>query len=214
MTSKEKKKVVGFVTFIIVISVAVSVLGSRLDTDPIVAAVQKAGIWAPLVFIFFLTAPSVIAPLNGTPILIAGYLVFESKVQIYAYLAFLISSSINFYISRKWGRAWVTRLVGRDDMEKVDSFTKDYGILSLIFLRLLTGPFSDYISYAYGFTNIKYSSYMVINILVLIPWLLLWNFYIFPRVENIADFSVWILITLIPVLIISGLYWKFKIKKK
>ena len=214
MTTKEKRKVVTYIALIVVGSGILSIWGSRIDTSGIVLFVQRMGFWAPLVFIILLAVPSVIAPLSGSPILISGYILFDSKVQLYAYLSMLLASVINFWIARKWGRGWVEKQVGKDDMKKVDSFTKDYGILSLIFLRVFQGHISDFVSYAYGLTNIKYSQYLVVSILAPIPWLLLWQYYIFPKVNNVADFSYWFLITLIPVLIISWFYWKYKNRKK
>ena len=214
MTGKERKRVVSYLLLIIIVSVILSVWGSRLDTAPIVALVQKAGIWAPLIFVILIALTQIFAPVSGTPIFLAGYVMFENKVQLFVYFAFLISSVVNFYVSRKWGRAWVTRLVGKDDMRKVDSFTKDYGIQSLIFLRLFQGHLADFISYGYGLTNMKFTPYMVVNILAPVPWLLLWHFYIFPRVNGLTDFSVWFLITLIPFLIISWFYWKYKGRRK
>ena len=186
VTAKEKKKVVSYIFLIIVVSVVLSVWGSRIDTSGIVSFVQRMGIWAPIVYVVLLAIPSIIAPLSGSPI----------------------------FIARKWGRAWVEKLVGKDDMAKVDSFTKDYGLSSLIFLRIFQGYIHDFVSYTYGLTNIKFVLYIVVSILAPIPWLLLWYFYIFPRINSVTDFSLWFLITLIPFFIISWFYWKYKSRKK
>lgn len=214
MSIKEKRKIGSYLILIIIISVILSVWGSRIDTTSIVSFVWRMGFWAPLVYIFLLTIPSVIAPMSGSPIFIAGYALFGPKVQFYAYLSFLVSSVVNFYIARKWGRNWVKKQIGEDDLKKVDSFTKDYGVLSLVFLRVFQGHISDFVSYAYGLTNMKFTPYMIVSILAPIPWLLLWKYFIFPHVNNVGDFSFWFLITLIPVLIISWFYWRYKNKKK
>ena len=79
MTAKERKKVVSYILLIVVVSVALSVWGSRIDTHGIVSFVQKMGAWAPLIFIVILTIPSVIAPLSGSPIFIAGYVLFAGQ---------------------------------------------------------------------------------------------------------------------------------------
>lgn len=214
MTIKEKKKVLFSLFLIIVVSVILSLWGSKIDIGLIVSQVQKAGIWAPIVYVIALTIPAVIAPLSGAPIYIAGYVMFGAKVQLYAYLVSIFSSVSNFFIARKWGRRWVEKMVGRDDMEKIDSFTKDYGLFSLIFLRIFQGYLHDFISYAYGLTNMKFLPYMIVNILAPIPWLLLWQFYIFPRVKNLADFTVIFWVSFVPFLIISWFYWRYKNGKK
>lgn len=214
MTTKERRRVVSYILLIVVVSVVLSILGSRMDTSGIVSFVQKMGVWAPLIFIIILIIPSVIAPLSGSPIFIAGYVLFGTKIIFYSYLAALIAAAIDFYIAKRWGRPWVTKLVGKDDMAKVDSFTKGYGLSSLIFLRVFQGHILDFISYAYGLTNMRLAPYMITTILAPIPWLLLWYLYIFPRVNNIGDFSLWFLITLIPLFVISWFYWKYKTRKK
>src|SRR3989344_4504821 len=213
MTTKEKKRVVSYILLIVVVSVTLSVWGSRIDTSGIVLFVQRMGIWAPLIYIIIGAIPSIVAPLSSSPIFISGYILFDNRVQFYAYLSMLLASVINFWIARKWGRLWVRKLVGKDDLAKVDAFANDYGLLSLIFLRVFQGHISDFVSYAYGLTRMKFVPYLIICILAPIPWLLLWQYYIFPRVDNVADFSFWFLITLIPVLIISWFYWKYKNKR-
>lgn len=209
MTKTEKKKVLWYLILIVVVSVAFSVWGTRLDPKVIETIVQKAGLLGPLVFILLITLCQVFAPVSGTPIFFAGYLMFNNRVQFYNYLAYLIASYINFTISRKWGRRWVIKLVGRDDMSRVDSFTKSYGVKSLIFLRVFQGYLSDFISYAYGLTNISFKKYFVVSIFAPIPWLLFWHLFIFPRTENLIDFSLWFLITLVPLFVISWFYWKY-----
>ena len=214
MTAKEKRKVFSYVVLIIAVSVSLSIWGPRIDTSGIISFVQRMGIWAPLVYIILLAIPSIIAPLISSPIFISGYILFDTKVLFYAYLSMLLATVINFWIARKWGRALVKKLVGKDDLAKVDSFTKDYGLLSLIFLRVFQGHISDFVSYAYGLTNMKFLPYIIVSILAPIPYLLLWQYYIFPRIDNVADFSFWFLITLIPFLIISWFYWKYKKREK
>ena len=214
MTAKERKKVGQYLFLIVVISVALSIWGSKIDTGPIAEVVQRAGVFAPIAYIILLAIPSIIAPLSGSPIFIAGYILFGTKVIFYSYLTGLTAAAIDFYIARRWGRPWVTKLIGKDDMAKVDSFTKGYGLSSLIFLRVFQGHVLDFVSYAYGLTNMKFIPYMITTILAPIPWLLLWYLYIFPRVNSLTDFSTWFLITLIPLFAISWFYWKHKSKRK
>lgn len=214
MTTKEKRKVFWYLVLIILSSAVLSVWGSSIDTTPIVLAIEKAGIFAPIIYILVLAIPSILAPISGSPIYFAGYIMFGNKVQVLAYFSMLLSSIINFYIARKWGRAWVTRIVGKDDMKKVDSFMKDNGLSSLIFLRIFMGIFHDFVSYAYGLTNIKLFPYMIVNILAPIPWLMIFYYLIFPRISSVSDFFIVYLVSLIPFLIISWFYWKYKNKKK
>ena len=89
----------------------------------------------------------------------------------------------------------------------------DQGVTSLIFLRVLQSHISDFVSYAYGLTRIKFRSYFVISVIAPIPWLLLWKYYIFPKVNNVGDFSLWFFVSMVPLFIISWMYIKYKSRK-
>jgi len=62
------------------------------------------------------------------------------------YLATVISSFTNFWISKQWGRSLVIKLVGNKNMQKIDEFTEYYGVGALIFLRLFSGYMTDFVS--------------------------------------------------------------------
>lgn len=214
MTKKEIKKVGSYLVVIIILSIALSILGDKIDSNIIINFVARFGIFGPLVFIILLSINQIIAPLSGTPVCIAGYLAFGNIVVFYNYLSYLLAAVVNFYISRKWGREWVTKLIGNDDMVRVDSFVKDQGIIMLIFLRALQGHISDFVSYAYGLTKMKFKTYVLISVVAPIPWLLFWKYIILPKVDDVSGFTIWFFITMIPLFLISALYIKYKKKEK
>ncbi|KKQ76919.1 MAG: hypothetical protein UT00_C0027G0007 [Parcubacteria group bacterium GW2011_GWA1_38_7] len=209
MTLKERKKVLNYLILIVVVSIALSLLGTKLDTVLIREFVSKTGYLSPFIFILLLSLCQIIAPVSGTPIYLAGYVLFERNVLFYNYASYLIAAFINFSIARKWGRNWVIRLVGKDDMSKIDTFAKGYGIKSLLFLRIFQSHLSDFISYAFGLTKINFIKYIIISILAPIPMLIVWYIFIFKTIDNLNDFSLWFLITLIPLFVISWYYWKY-----
>lgn len=212
MTKKEIKKVSSYLIVIIILSIALSILGDKIDSKLIINFVARFGIFGPLVFIALLSINQIIAPLSGTPVYIAGYLAFGNIVVFYNYLSYLLAATVNFYISRKWGRKWVIKLVGNDDISKVDSFAKDQGIIMLIFLRALQSHISDFVSYAYGLTKMQFRTYILISAIAPIPWLLFWKHIILPNVDDVSDFTLWFFITIIPLFVISALYIKYKKK--
>lgn len=207
------KKLIFYLFLFVVISLGVYRLGLRVKVEDITSLIQKAGFWAPVTFILIMALTYIIAPLSGAPAFFAGFILFKNRVQIYNYFAVLLAATINFWIARKWGRSLVSKFVGRKNVEKVDQFTKDYGVRSLILLRLFQGHFHDFISYAYGLTNMRYAPFIIISALTPIPWLLFWQFYVFKRVQNITDFTIWFVATLIPFFIIS-FFFASKLRKK
>ena len=189
-------------------SLIIFYVGTRVGVDDITRTVERAGIWAPVLYTFILALTYVVAPLSGTPVFLAGYILFDKKVQFFNYPATLAGAVINFWIARKFGRGLVSKLVGKRNVNKVDRFTENYGVKSLIFLRLFQGQFHDFIAYAYGLTNMDFISYLIVSILAPIPWFLLWYFYIFDHVKNIGDLTVWILITIAPLYVISAFLFR------
>lgn len=201
-----RKRLIFYLLLFIIISLCIYLLGLRIKPEEIKPWIEKTGFWAPIIYIFLTSLTFIIAPLSGTPIFLAGYLLFRSRVQIYSYFAAFLSAAVNFWIARIWGRGWVVKMVGKKNMEKVDQFTQNYGIKSLIFLRVLQGHLHDFISYAYGLTDMKFLPYMVVTILTPIPWILLWQLFLFKRIRNIGEFTIWWGATLVPLFIISGFF--------
>lgn len=202
-SKRKAKRIVFRLCLLGIICIGIYCLGLEIKPEEIVSVIRGAGFWAPVLYVLIMASTFVIAPLSGTPVFFAGYMIFENMVQVYGYFAALLAATINFWIARKWGRDLVQKLVGKKNIAKVDQFTQDYGIKSLIFLRFFQGHLHDFISYAYGLTNIKYLTFMIISTLTPIPWLLFWQLYVFKKIDNIGDLAIWTVITLIPFFIIS-----------
>lgn len=202
--------------YLVVLSIACLVvywLGLRIKAEEIIDFVSQMGVLAPVVFALIMAITYIIAPLSGTPAFFAGFVLFKNRVQVYNYFAVLLATTVNFWIARRWGRKVVSKLAGRKNIDKIDRFTKDHGVKSLIFLRLFQGHFHDFISYAYGLTKMPYRYFIVVSALTPIPWLLFWQFYIFKKVEDIGDFTFWFVVTMIPFWIIS-VFFARKLRKE
>jgi uncharacterized membrane protein YdjX (TVP38/TMEM64 family) len=85
--------------------------------------------------------------------------------MIILYLGSMISSIINFYISRKWGRKWVVKLVGEKGMKEVDEFTEIEGNKALIICRIFGFTFLEFVSYAVGLTKMPFKNYILITLI-------------------------------------------------
>ena len=211
-----KKKILFYSLLVVLISLFFFFLGSKLETEKIAGWVEQTGPWAPIVFIALMLVSYVIPPISGTPVFWAGFLLFNSKSQLYNYLAYLLGAVINFWIARLWGRDLVVKLVGKKSISQVDKLAQHYGKNILLLLRVFQGQFHDFISYAYGLTQMKFSVYFLISVLGPIPWLALWQFYLFKRINNLADYTFWWVVTMVPLWIATFIFLeKFRqIKKK
>ena len=215
MVKKITKKRLLYLALIALLFLLIYLLGNRIDSAAIANTVKRVGIFGPIVYILVTTSTFVIAPVSGTPAIFAGFLLFGNYFQLLVYLAAVLGMAINFWIARLWGRRLVVKLVGESNMDRVDEFTKDYGLKSLILLRLFQGNLLDFISYAFGLTKMKFLPYILVSALAPLPYLLVWQFYISKRLENLRDLTFWYLITCIPFILLSGfLYARFRKKNQ
>jgi len=122
------------------------------------------GFFGYFIVIGYTVLSHVFAPLAGTPGVLLGVTIYGVKIGMFLlYVASLISATVNFWISRKFGRKLVTKLVGEKSMKEVDEFTSVEGKQVLIISRLFGFPIFEFISYAAGLTNISFKNYFVIT---------------------------------------------------
>lgn len=211
ISRKEKLLEVAKVLLVILaLLLALRWLVPTLSSNEFKAFVEKIGPFGPLVIIFYTVLSHVFAPLAGTPGILLSIAVFGIyQTMFYLYLASMISASINFYISRKFGRKWVTRLVGKKTMQEIDNFVEVSGTEILILSRIFGFTLFEVISYAAGLTNIAFRKYFVLTLLFsLIPNLT------FTFLFRNIDFSLGDnLIIWLGTLIITGVLFSIFIKK-
>ncbi|HUW24124.1 MAG TPA: VTT domain-containing protein [Patescibacteria group bacterium] len=215
MAKKITKKRLLYLILIALAFVAIYLLGNRIDSTAIANTVRKAGIFGPIVYIILLGSTFVFAPVSGSPAIFAGYILFGKNFQILVYLSAVLGMAVNFWIAKLWGRRLVIKLVGESNMDKVDEFTKEHGIKSLILLRLFQGNLLDFISYGFGLTKMKFLPYILVSVVTPLPYLFIWQFYISNRIKDLSDMTFWYIVTAIPFIVLSGfLYAKYRKKKQ
>lgn len=204
----KKFKLSGLQTSTLVIVIASLIIYftfKQIPQETIQGFLQKFGPWTPLMYILLHQISYVFAPISGFPFLLVGYSLFGEKVVIYSYLVVLLGSAINFGLAKKWGRPLVSKMVGEKPIKKIDELTKTYGLTLLIALRVLHGGISDYVSYAYGLTNMKFSTFYITSALATIPGQLIW-YYVAVKSESIEQF---ILLSLGLSVIATGIFLAF-----
>lgn len=173
LNRKKLLHVVGFAV-VLLLMFGASMLFPR---DQVEAWVSNAGAWGPVVYILLMLLSYVIAPLSGTPILFVGFYLFGSNAIFFAAVSEVVSIMVNFYIARRWGRGVVAKLVGAKGMERIDRLTHRYGLGMLWIARVFLGVFHEFVSYAAGFTNIKFSHYVFVSLIGIIPGTAIWYFF-------------------------------------
>ena len=128
--------------------------------------IADAGILGPFIFIGIKALTFTFAPLSAGPIqFVSGILFGVVGGTLYSVLGELIGGSINFLISRLYGRRIVVRFVGKTAMKRVDEFYERYldDWKSLLMARVLLFSVYDFISYAVGFSRIRFFTYVAVS---------------------------------------------------
>lgn len=140
-----------------------------IGVDSIRDAIQSAGVFAPLVYIGIKAATYVFAPLSSGPIQVGSGILFGLwEGTLYTLIGEVLGGSISFWLSRRYGQRVVRRMVGGDDgLRKVEHFMGqivDWKTLS--YARLFLFPVYDFISYAVGFSKLRFRTYVIVSVVV------------------------------------------------
>jgi len=157
-----------YLTLALVVVLAIWLL-NRYGIAQVRAQVDQLGVWAPLV-IFLLRFTSIVIPaLPGTTysVLSGGLLGFSQGLLVIC-LADLVSCSLSFYLSRRFGRKLVRRLVGERFMIRVDSLSQRHLERNFFLMTgfLMTG-FFDFVCYGVGLTKapwLRFAPALVLSI--------------------------------------------------
>ncbi len=170
----------------IVIIVFVYFLGDIITADWMHKLIIWLGPFGPLGVTIYVVISHIFAPIAGSPgILLSVGLFGLWKTMFYAYLGGLISSTIAFWISKKWGRPLVRKFVGEETMEDIDEFVDASDEKLLIIARLFGFPMFDIVSYAAGLTPLNFRTYFLITIVCSAIPAFTVNYLVF----NYADFT-------------------------
>ncbi|MDP2926858.1 MAG: VTT domain-containing protein [bacterium] len=203
-------EIVKILLVILVLYLVLGLLIPILTSQDFRRFVQSLGPAAPLIVILYIVISHVFAPLAGTPGVLLGVAVFGIyQTMFYLYLASAVSAAINFYISRRFGRKWVIRLVGEKTMAEINDFVGVFGTQILILSRLFGFAIFEVISYAAGLTNIDFRKYFLITLVFSSVSNLVFAF-LFRDVDFSSGNS---LILWLGILLVSGLIFSLFIKK-
>lgn len=137
-----------------------------IGLERIRATIESAGPLAPLAYIGVKILTYVFAPLTSGPLQVgAGVLFGLVPGTAYTLIGEVIGGSLSFAISRRFGRPVVHRLIGDEGLARVDGFVGQIvDWKTLTYARLFLFSIYDFISYAAGFSRLKYSTYLIISI--------------------------------------------------
>jgi uncharacterized membrane protein YdjX (TVP38/TMEM64 family) len=169
----------------IVVLASVLYAWSHLDAatiSPAVAVEQLRekllgfGGWAALISGSLMMLQSVIPPLPSNVITITNGLLFGPLWgALLSWFSMLLGASACFFLSRRIGRPFASRIVG-PSLHNAEGFFKRYGVHAVFIVRIVPFVPFDAVSYAAGVLGVPFPRFLLASGIGLIPSVLIYTF--------------------------------------
>jgi uncharacterized membrane protein YdjX (TVP38/TMEM64 family) len=154
-------KAVLFLLFIVaaVGLVRYSPLKQYLTAEALQAVLDKAGFWAPVVFIF-VYAGGVCLFIPGTLLTGLGAALFGAyRGFVFVWVGAMLGACLAFFIGRTLGRDFAAALIG-GRLKKYDDAIRRNGFATVLYLRLVYFPFTP-MNFGMGLTSVGFRDYLL-----------------------------------------------------
>ena len=158
-----RRRIIGLAAFALAAAFVIGdfALGD-LETTDIREWGEGLGVWGPVLLIAILAAAMVFAPIPNPPFMIAAGLIWGTVLGVvYAVIGQLIGAAIIFWISRRFGRQFVPRLVGERGAERIDVLAREMGPQLVFWWRMMPISF-DFAAYAAGLTPMSFRFFITL----------------------------------------------------
>ena len=178
---RARRRVLVHVLVVAVLFAATTILFRRqvaflTDAEAARAYVRSFGVWAPLALIVLQALQIVLAPVPGQVLAaVAGYLFGPWWGTLCNMIGITIGSTAAFWLSRRFGRTYVERMIDDDALATFDTFVERRGLLTLFVLFLLPGLPDDALCFVGGLTPIPLRKLVLIAIVGRTPAFFLAN---------------------------------------
>lgn len=137
--------------------------------------ILSMGHFGVLMIILFQVLQTIIAPIPGEVIQIAGgYLYGIPLGTMYNLIGLIIGSGMAFYFTRLIGRDFVENLIEKKELKWINNImnSKKFEII-LFIIFIVPGLPKDFMIYVAGLTNLKPIKFFVISVISRLPWIMI-----------------------------------------
>jgi uncharacterized membrane protein YdjX (TVP38/TMEM64 family) len=150
--------------------------------------IRGYGFWAPVALVVLQALQVVLAPIPGQVLAVAaGYLFGAWWGTLYNMIGVTVGSTVAFWLSRRFGRSYVERIVHADALTKFDDISDDSVRLGLFVFFLLPGLPDDVLCFVGGLTKLPLWQLIVIAVVGRTPAFFLVN--VFGDLLGAAQFE-------------------------
>jgi uncharacterized membrane protein YdjX (TVP38/TMEM64 family) len=162
--------------FVVVTVLVHRYFGFLTDSQALREFIRGYGILAPGVLVVLQAVQVVAAPIPGQVLaVVAGYLFGAWWGTLYNMIGITIGSTIAFWLSRRYGRTYVEKIVHDEALARFDAISDEHGRSALFFFFLVPGLPDDVICFAGGLTNIPLWQLVVLAVIGRTPAFFLVN---------------------------------------
>ncbi|MFW6003019.1 MAG: TVP38/TMEM64 family protein [Halanaeroarchaeum sp.] len=164
------------VVFVVLVFVFRVQLEFLTDSRAIRETIREFGRMAPLVLVALQAIQVVVAPIPAQALAaVAGYLFGPWWGTLYNMIGITIGSTAAFWLSRRFGRSYVERMIDEETLGAVDEYVAQHGLVSLFVLFLIPGLPDDALCFVGGLTQIPLWKLVVIAVVGRAPAFFLVN---------------------------------------
>jgi len=141
-----------------------------IDKETLRYFINGYGVFGPAVFILLEVAVIIFLPISNYPVFMTGGLIFGPWLGlIINWLGIIIGSCLILWLTRKFGRPLVNRLVSKKILEKYDGYVQKYGQFGLFIACVLPLFPDDELIYLAGLSSLPINKIMYVVIFGRIP---------------------------------------------
>ncbi|MNW36642.1 TVP38/TMEM64 family inner membrane protein YdjZ [compost metagenome] len=136
--------------------------------------ILSTGKLGPIILVFFQVLQTVIAPIPGEVIQVAGGYIYGTYIgTLLITVGMLLGAMMAFYFTRFLGGAWIERLLRKDKFQwMADMMDNNKFSIFLFIIFIIPGLPKDLFIYAAGLTTIRPLKFFSILLIARFPWLL------------------------------------------
>ncbi|EGD48840.1 hypothetical protein Cpap_3264 [Ruminiclostridium papyrosolvens DSM 2782] len=174
LISKISLVILGLLVIIPLLKHLPAILELTVSVDKFRDYIISTGKIGPLIFILFQILQTVIAPIPGEVIQLAGGYIYGVPLgTLYTTVGMLVGAGIAFFFTRLLGGNFIENLIKKKKFKWMTDIMghKNFSIFLFIFF-FIPGLPKDYLIYVAGLTTIKPLKFFGILIVSRLPWLL------------------------------------------
>ena len=164
----------GFLTIILVLKYLPRILELTVSLDKFRDYIISLGSFGSVVLIFFQMLQTIIAPIPGEVIQVAGGYVYGVTFGvIYTTIGLLLGAIIAFYFTRLIGTPFIEKLINKKNSQWMVDIMDNKKFSAILFIVFLVpGLPKDFLIYVAGLTPINPLKFFGILLISRFPWLL------------------------------------------